>query len=1389
MAKRGRHTEGFTLAELLMSVAIILILAAIAFPSIVSAQNNMRMLELNNAAQSIANAAQAQMTAKKVSGTWVDAVKDGDSYRACFPAARSADVSRETSEGSSRSQGETEHVSRETLGSDEVAPPSASAAESSKRYMTADTAREQGIVPALAVEEAVRDADYIIEFDADTAQVTGVFYADGRSGFFGSTPASTNAAKTYYETEGASTDQAARMGHDPMIGYYGGTPAGATPEKALANPVIWVDEATGCLMVQDPNIAADGSVGSTTSTVTIENTSKNVAFSISGLSNGTTMVSLTAADGGTDPVGFTSFAAAIKQQTRDNANVKGNVWAIDLNALSQLVTKENDGKPTADDSQKATLKQVFDACVAGDALTVSVETKDASRSCVPGTAAAHVEWPNPAGKLTMLITNPYSAVVAGEKNEAYTEPQVRSAVADSAHPSIGAGSGNGDGVVKDGLTVTPFYEDKDNHFRVSNANTQLKQENPQAGYQSYAGGWVASSSVRDDATYRLEGTVGAYNNHAYQIWELWIKRADTGECMRVGYLNDGKWEWGVFNQKGVNYDYRFLNDCFTWYGTNETGDASGTLAGTDTDANNVISLRLDVQKFYAEAENHKNHGLADEDGNATVYMRTAPKASEVQAYFNKLAVPEQTSTENPLKAAYLSGSARETGSRTADTPSVTARAAFESEFGASSSDVSWAVSKTTVAGFSQGNEYLSAAGTVPVRVYYSIAPGVGFANIRSYDNGNGSGYLSGVLSTRLTNVSLWLYRGPSFDDLAVMPPALLKNYKGLEFSCRRGDAYDFKITTQEDYRFYRALAYNVENGSAPPSQYIPHASASDESVAKIAAAENYETDDKLYTFKGWTTKDTVSGAELLVEADKLVSDYDGLSYQGTTLVASYDERKKVQPSLGMMYIETGTDKTGSPAYGYYGYIGDAKNNVTKVENLLSNEYSVTDGGYYVVVPTGSNQPKMTGRGDIPNYLKDFSDVLQGLSIEGGLYDCYRITVSDKDVGQNRPYDKYKLKNQTLSFKADIQTGASTVSVEGTYTVNFAFACAVETNEEAALSWGTSVSPWNVRLGRQFVGNLTAASNDVQGTYAKDTCFVQTRDIDLADAPLTSVSKFKKTFDNSTYDGDGNRIYGIQHRLQSVDTEGRLLSGEDTGVSGLFLRVDGGSLIKNVNIVLDPTDEDSAYEFVSTHGSKFRFGLLVGSIDGDGAEIHDCSVSVAGKETATLRIIKNGTSNEARIGGLVGYASQANVSDLSIEGVRIEVSADKTSWEASPAIGGIVGYGSQLSMSRCSVDGFTCELLQPTFVNQTNASKNALIHFGGLVGSAQLAVISQNVKSNAVLQVPAGQLRDSVVAGRYVGQASMSAVDQNESGQVFVKYGDPSEGGETVEVTADVGATE
>lgn len=105
-----------------------------------------------------------------------------------------------------------------------------------------------------------------------------------------------------------------------------------------------------------------------------------------------------------------------------------------------------------------------------------------------------------------------------------------------------------------------------------------------------------------------------------------------------------------------------------------------------------------------------------------------------------------------------------------------------------------------------------------------------------------------------------------------------------------------------------------------------------------------------------------------------------------------------------------------------------------------------------------------------------------------------------------------------------------------------------------------------------------------------------------------------------------------------------------------------------------------------------------------------------RETATLRIIKKGTGGEAYIGGLVGYASQANVSDLSVKNLRIEVVADVEAWKTSPAIGGIFGYGSQLNMSRSSVDGFACALFQPTFVNEKYPSQNTRIHFGGLVAA-------------------------------------------------------------------------
>ena len=135
---------------------------------------------------------------------------------------------------------------------------------------------------------------------------------------------------------------------------------------------------------------------------------------------------------------------------------------------------------------------------------------------------------------------------------------MRSAVADSAHPSIGAGSGNGDGVVKDGADGHSLLRGQGEPLPYF-PRERAAEGRERAGRLSVVRGrlgWRRRPCATTPRTGSRE-LWGAYNNHAYQIWELWIKRADTGECMRVGYLNDGKWEWGVFNQKGVNYDYRF----------------------------------------------------------------------------------------------------------------------------------------------------------------------------------------------------------------------------------------------------------------------------------------------------------------------------------------------------------------------------------------------------------------------------------------------------------------------------------------------------------------------------------------------------------------------------------------------------------------------------------------------------------------------------------------------------------------------------------------------------------------------------------------------------------------------------------------------------------------
>lgn len=1254
MTDRVKHTAGFTLAELMMSIAIILVLAAIAIPSFITAQNNMRMVELNSAAQSIANAAQTQMTAKKVSGTWMDLVRDGDNYKSDFPVARLAQT------------------------------------DTNVRLMTAVTARSQGIVPSLSIDDTVRNADYIIEFDASTASVTRVFYSDGKSGFFGTSTPADGAVLTYYTANGAAPDdQDRRLRNNPMVGYYEGTPVGATSEVALRNPVIWVDEKTGCLMIQDPNISEDGSAGSTNTTVRIENTTQGVSFVLSGLSKEASTLSVSD-DEGTDAFGLSGSEASdvVVLVGRDGV-APGNVYSIDLNKLSD--------KATAKGSD--TLKGVFAKCQRNDDLKVQVELQDSQRPCVPAKAAANIKWPESVGKLTFMVTNPYSEAVKADEaaDDNASDGDGESQASPYKEPVVLVTDDTGDPAV--GKDVMQLSEDMDHYLRRTDANAKLKSENAQAAYQSYKGASVPSSSVRNDSTFRFQATVGSYNQHEYQIWELWLKRADNGEMMRVGYLNGDAWEWAKFTQAGVQYDYAPLNECFTWYDKN--GTSYNSIAGMDTDELGIVTVAFNASAFYNTASTYPGLQIADEDDNAMLYVRTAPRSSEVQAYFTSLSKSDTQGQGSDLVASFLKSGTDQTSSRGANPSSTSARAAFEGEFGASSSDASWVVTSQIETGFEQGTSYLNKGANV--RVYYSIAPAIGFKNIREYGGGQNDQYLSGVRSTRMTQVALWLFRGESFDALEAMPEALLKNENDFEYTCRSGSNYDFKLTTLEDFRFYRVLSYYDDDAKTKldyPDQYVPHVLVDDGDVATIQSLPNKEDEDYIYEFSGWTTSDTKDGVgSVACAAGDLVGAYvEQLNQKGTKLSATYAKKEKPKTTLGLVYLEFDQDGNVLGSYGYTDY-----RDGSEPLRGLGFDNQIADWGYFLLVPADTPFGQIEIKGSIgPNSFAKG----EVIAIGDALYYAYRIKT--ENVSDSLRSQRY------LSLGVSLKK----TDLSATFYLNVNFAHAVTMDDEAAKQWGTAVDPWSVRHAAQFPGslkwnngiNLENGVNVSLQSFYMSHHFVQEHDLDMADANryLPSAVKFNEVF-RGTYTGKSGEVqYEIDNAYvycMTKDGNG-YYSGNNHG-QGLFGEIDGATLN---NIVLTI----SGSQVVLSGAGQQSFGLLVGYAQS--SFINDCAVvgrpDADGNEASLL--FKSANQSPNGMGCLVGYFSGSQMYRSRVEQVEWAYSRMKDEdWGDTVKIGGLVGSSTGSSLYACSIEDSVFKVVRKT---SYSASKDGLL-FGGFIGYA------------------------------------------------------------------------
>lgn len=132
---KNRASKGFTLAELLAVVAILGILFGMTFVGVVTYRKNLRLMEMNETAKEIYIAAQNQLTYANVNGTLND-------------------------------------LSKEKL----IQEGGVYCLYNTKNDTNSDTWK-QVLLPFGSVDETVRNGSWIIEMNADTWSIEGVFYS------------------------------------------------------------------------------------------------------------------------------------------------------------------------------------------------------------------------------------------------------------------------------------------------------------------------------------------------------------------------------------------------------------------------------------------------------------------------------------------------------------------------------------------------------------------------------------------------------------------------------------------------------------------------------------------------------------------------------------------------------------------------------------------------------------------------------------------------------------------------------------------------------------------------------------------------------------------------------------------------------------------------------------------------------------------------------------------------------------------------------------------------------------------------------------------------------------------------------------------------------------
>ena len=356
--KKRLNRKGFTLAEVLVTVAIIIILAGVTFVSVAQYQKNLRLMEMDGTAKEIFIAAQNHLSVAKASG---------DLDRLAEDAKKSAIGTNLSSAPSYAGNDDGEYyyvIHNVTSGTESYTPTEG------KKIL-------EMMLPFGALDETVSvSGNYAIVYELKSASVVAVLYSGAGNASFGNAAVITLGDEDVKNIENKKLyqDKSARKSYEKngvtaIVGCYIGTAGSAAiPTETLEAPKLEVkNENKLHVIVSDTDKTAG---------------TDNVTLIIRGVQSGTVAQRLLQRDTSDGHIGAGSFDVTLDDITGDGSYRFANIISSDRFTKTEgtaFIPGENieisarvsskTGLATPKESAKYTVSSLF-----GDAN----ETKDAA---------------------------------------------------------------------------------------------------------------------------------------------------------------------------------------------------------------------------------------------------------------------------------------------------------------------------------------------------------------------------------------------------------------------------------------------------------------------------------------------------------------------------------------------------------------------------------------------------------------------------------------------------------------------------------------------------------------------------------------------------------------------------------------------------------------------------------------------------------------------------------------------------------------------------------------------------------------------------------------------------------------------------------------------------